>query len=100
MCLGDMPFVKPDTLKALAEAANRLSEFKIFIPTFNGKRGNPVMWHRDMLEALMTIEGDKGGRALIHDHEALVCEVPVDDHGILIDLDTPEALAQFGATPG
>ncbi len=99
VCLGDMPFVKPDTLKALAEAANRLSEFKIFIPTFNGKRGNPVMWHRDMVDALMAVEGDKGGRALIHDHEALVCEVPVDDHGILIDLDTPEALTQFGATP-
>jgi len=99
VCLGDMPFVKPDTLRALANAANRLSEFKIFIPTFNGKRGNPVMWHRDMVEPLMTIEGDKGGRAMIHAHEALVCEVPVDDHGILIDLDTPEALAQFGATP-
>ncbi|SDD54021.1 NTP transferase domain-containing protein [Kordiimonas lacus] len=99
VCLGDMPFVKPETIKALAEAGNRLSEFKMFIPTFNGKRGNPVLWHRDMVEALLTIEGDKGGRQMIHDHENLVCEVPVDDHGILIDLDTPEALAQFGAVP-
>ncbi|MFC4346995.1 NTP transferase domain-containing protein [Kordiimonas lipolytica] len=99
VCLGDMPFVKPETLQALWQAGRRLSEFKIFIPTFNGKRGNPVLWHRDMVDMLMTVEGDKGGRHLIHDQEALVCEVPVDDPGILIDLDTPEALAQFGATP-
>ncbi|NVJ96817.1 MAG: NTP transferase domain-containing protein [Alphaproteobacteria bacterium] len=99
IALGDMPFVKPSTFKALSETANRLSEYKIFIPTFNGKRGNPVLWQRDMFGELADIEGDKGGRGLIHLHEELVCEVPVDDPGILIDLDTPEAMAQFGIEP-
>lgn len=99
VCLGDMPFVQPSTFAALTETANRLSEAKIFIPTFNGKRGNPVVWHRDMFGALAEIEGDKGGRDVIHANAPLVCEVPVDDPGILIDLDTPEALAQFGIKP-
>lgn len=99
VCLGDMPFVQADTIAALIETANRLSEAKIFIPTFNGKRGNPVVWHRDMFDALASIEGDKGGRDVIHANADLVCEVPTDDPGILIDLDTPEALAQFGIKP-
>lgn len=97
--LGDMPFVAPETLDTLVQTANRLSEFKIFIPTFNGKRGNPVLWHRDLFPELMAIEGDKGGRELIHRHDHLVCEVEVSDAGILIDLDTPEAMAQFGIMP-
>lgn len=100
VCLGDMPLVNAATLKALASAATRFSEFKVFIPTFNGKRGNPVLWQADMFPLLGNIRGDKGGRQIIHDHEDLVCEVSVEDHGILIDLDTPEALAQFGATEG
>jgi molybdenum cofactor cytidylyltransferase len=94
--LGDMPFVKPSTIDALTETAMRLSEARIFIPTFNGKRGHPVLWHRDMLASLTGIEGDRGGRDIINENQELVCDVPVDDPGILIDLDTPEALARFG----
>lgn len=97
--LGDMPFVQSSTLKQLAETANRLSEFKIFIPTFSGKRGNPVLWHQDLFPKLANVTGDKGGRALIHRFGDLVCEVPVDDPGVLIDLDTPAAMEQFGVAP-
>lgn len=96
ICLGDMPFVRAETIEALQLSAARMGEARIFIPTFNGKRGHPVLWHRSMLGDLQAVTGDKGGRDIIHAHEALVCEVPVSDPGILIDLDTPELLAQFG----
>jgi len=96
ICLGDMPFVRAETINALEESAARMGEARIFIPTFNGKRGHPILWHRDMLSGLKAVTGDKGGRDIIHAHEALVCEVAVSDPGILIDLDTPELLAQFG----
>jgi molybdenum cofactor cytidylyltransferase len=96
ICLGDMPFVREETIRALQESAARMGEARLFIPTFNGKRGHPILWHRDMLTGLKAVTGDKGGRDIIHAHEALVCEVAVSDPGILIDLDTPELLAQFG----
>jgi len=94
--LGDMPFVNISTIHALQETACQVSEADIFIPLFNGKRGNPVLWRRAQFDKLKHLRGDQGGRAIIRSHENLVCEVPVDDPGILIDLDTPEALAQFG----
>jgi len=96
ICLGDMPFVNKTTYSALIAAANRVSEAQIFVPLFKGKRGNPVLWRNSQFEKLVHIKGDKGGRDLIKEQENLVCAVPVDDPGILIDLDTPEALAQFG----
>ncbi|WP_262691310.1 molybdopterin-binding/glycosyltransferase family 2 protein [Kordiimonas aestuarii] len=96
ICLGDMPFVRSETVSALVNTAAQMSEARIFIPTFNGKRGHPILWHRSLFPDLMAISGDKGGREVIHANESLVCEVPVTDPGILIDLDTPSAMAQFG----
>ena len=96
ICLGDMPFVRTETIDALRESAVRMGEAKIFIPTFNGKRGHPVLWHQSLFAELKSITGDKGGRDIIHARATQVCEVPVADPGILIDLDTPELLAQFG----
>ena len=96
ICLGDMPFVREETIAGLQQTAQKISEARIFIPTFNGKRGHPVLWHKNLFAELMSITGDKGGRDIIRQHEPLVCEVPVADPGILIDLDTPELLAQFG----
>lgn len=96
ICLGDMPFVALATLSSLLDAANSLSEAEIFIPLYKGKHGNPVLWRRSLFEQLSQITGDKGGRAIIREQKDLVSEVKVDDPGVLIDLDTPEALAQFG----
>lgn len=96
ICLADMPFVRPETYEALKASAQRISEARIFIPTYNGKRGHPTLWHRDMFTAFDSISGDIGGKHIIRENEHLVCEVAVDDPGILIDLDTPEALKQFG----
>lgn len=96
ICLGDMPFVREETITSLMLTSQKISEARIFIPTFNGKRGHPVLWHKGLFGELKSITGDKGGRDIIRRYEALVCEVPVADPGILIDLDTPELLAQFG----
>ena len=61
--LGDMPFVQPSTLKTLIKTAQENQEAEIFIPTFNGKRGNPVLWRSSMFEELSNIKGDKGGES-------------------------------------
>lgn len=99
VCLGDMPFIRASTYKMLKAEAKRLSERAILIPTFNGKRGHPVLWSRAFFGALAGLNGDIGGKRLLEEFSDAVVEVPVDDPGILIDLDTPELLAQFGVTP-
>ena len=96
ICLGDMPFVAPDSYKSLIDASNSVSEASIFAPRFKGKRGNPILWRDTHFEALKALSGDIGGRHIIQDHKNAVCDVAAEDPGILIDLDTPEALAQFG----
>ncbi len=96
ICLGDMPFIRANTYRALIKASGKFSKPSIFTPTNHGKPGNPVLWRRSQFKNLANIAGDIGGRSLIQSQAHLVCDVPVEDPGIFIDLDTPAALTQFG----
>jgi molybdenum cofactor cytidylyltransferase len=62
------------------------------MPTFNGRRGNPVLWSRRFFPDLMAIEGDVGARHLITQYGEAVVEVPVAGNAAHVDIDTPEAL--------
>lgn len=97
--LGDMPFVQPSSIEALISASLSASPSAILMPTFNGKRGHPVLWGKQHFRALSQLALDVGGRDIIRDNAERVIEVPVNDPGILIDLDTPEMLKQFGVKP-
>jgi molybdenum cofactor cytidylyltransferase len=67
------------------------------VPTFEGKRGNPVLWSRRFFPDLMAIEGDVGARHLIGRYAEAVVEVAVDGEAAFDDVDTPEALVGIKA---
>jgi CTP:molybdopterin cytidylyltransferase MocA len=90
ICLGDMPFVTPATLQALADAGR---EDRVVAPVHEGRRGNPVAWGRTFFPALAALTGDVGGGSILEGAGDRLISLPVDDPGILIDIDTPEALA-------
>jgi molybdenum cofactor cytidylyltransferase len=93
ICLGDMPLVTPAVLDRLIAAFNPLEGRAICVPTWNGKRGNPVLWARRFFSEMAEIAGDVGAKHLIGEHADLVAEVAMPDDGILTDIDTPESLA-------
>lgn len=93
VCLADMPRVTAATLDRLIAAFNPVEGRAICLPTWNGKRGNPVLWARRFFPEMAAIHGDVGARHLIGEHAELVCEVAMPDDGILVDIDTPDALA-------
>ena len=98
VCLGDMPRVAPRTIDRLLAAFNPAEGRAICVPTRNGKRGNPVLWARRFFPEMQEIAGDVGARHLIGAYPEAVAEVEMDeDDGVLIDIDTPEALADFTA---
>jgi molybdenum cofactor cytidylyltransferase len=91
VALGDMPFVRPATLGALAGALQRGA--MAVAPVRDGRRGNPAGFARSLLPALASLSGDSGARQLLEALGPALTKVPVDDPGIFRDIDRPEDLA-------
>jgi molybdenum cofactor cytidylyltransferase len=97
VCLGDMPQVDAPLIDRLIAAFDPDHGALIAVPTFEGKRGNPVLWARRFFPDLMAIEGDVGARHLIGRYGEAVVEVRVDGKGAFVDIDTPQALVDAKA---
>jgi len=95
VCLGDMPAVNARHIDKLIAAFDVEEGRAICVPTHKGKRGNPVLWAATMFAEMRHVAGDVGARHLIGENAEIVCEVAIDDDAVLIDLDTPEALAAY-----
>lgn len=94
ICLGDMPEIRAGTIDRLIAAFDPAAGRAIVVPTHEGRRGNPVLWGRQFFPALAGLAGDVGGRALLQQFAEWVVPVLADD-GILIDVDTPDMLADW-----
>ena len=85
--LGDQPFVRPPTLDRICEEYRR-SHAQIVIPLYKGFRGNPVLLARSVFPEVMALSGDVGCRAIFGNHLEGIVKLPVDDVGILLDIDS------------
>ncbi len=90
--LADMPTLDVVTLNALMNTYHQAGTQVIVVPTYRGKRGNPVLWPRRFFSDLAALEGDAGGKALLGTHKDFVTEIVSQSDGILVDIDTPQAL--------
>ena len=93
LLLGDQPFLRSDTIRALLKESVSHPE-EIIVPFFQEKRGNPIVVPAVYYERLLALtEGDVGGKQLL---KAVGYRVlPVDDPGILRDIDTIGELKKY-----
>ncbi|MBS3905969.1 MAG: molybdenum cofactor cytidylyltransferase [Syntrophaceae bacterium] len=89
IALGDQPFIKTRTINALIGAFGR-AEGKIVVPSFRGRRGHPVIFHRKYEEELLRLRGDAGGKTIVMKHSEDVRIIPVKSEGVIRDIDTWE----------
>jgi len=95
ICLGDMPSIHSNHIKRLIAAFDVDEGRAICVPTHHGKRGNPVLWAARFLNEMSNVTGDVGAKHLIGEYEEFVFDVEMDDGAVLLDLDTPEAMAAY-----
>jgi molybdenum cofactor cytidylyltransferase len=87
IALADMPFIQPATISGVARL---LADGALLAaPVYQGRRGHPVGFRRELREALTALDGDRGGQALLTRYTDQLCGWPVTDAGILLDVDTP-----------
>lgn len=94
IALADMPFIKPATIR---EVAQRLTPDNIVQPHYAGNPGHPVGFGSDWITALRQVEGDQGARSILRANQAQVVRFDSPDAGILKDIDTPADLLSLGS---
>lgn len=92
IALGDMPFLAPSTIRAVAEAVVASAGQGIVAPAHHGERGHPVGFGAVLGAELAKVAGDEGARTVIGRHRDRLVLLPVDDAGILRDVDQPADL--------
>lgn len=85
---------------AVLIAAFRASGAPIVRPDRGGRPGHPVLFARSVWSELSAPELDEGARDVVHRHREAIEDVPVDDEGVTVDINTPEEYARaLGGTP-
>lgn len=95
ICLGDMPRIGATVIDSLIDAFDPAEGRAICLPSYRGRRGNPVLWARRYFAEMQSIEGDTGARGLLRQYENAVHEVPWDDDSVLRDVDTLKDVARW-----
>jgi molybdenum cofactor cytidylyltransferase len=89
IALGDQPRIRPEDISRLLRA-HRGSGKGIALPTYQGKRGHPVLFHSRFRQAILALADDQTLRDLIHAHHGDCVEVECDSDAYVRDIDTQE----------
>ncbi|MGB6484982.1 MAG: nucleotidyltransferase family protein [Candidatus Acidiferrales bacterium] len=91
VCLVDHPLISTEVVARVIGEFDKTKN-KIVIPTYRGKRGHPAIFPSAMYAELLAAPENIGARAVVQAHAADVLEVPVEEEGVVLNLNDPEAL--------
>jgi molybdenum cofactor cytidylyltransferase len=69
----------------------------VALPTFRGKRGHPVIFRSTLYDELLAASPEIGARQVVWAHADDVAEVPVEEEGVILNINDPEALKRAQA---
>jgi molybdenum cofactor cytidylyltransferase len=92
--LVDHPLVSSETIKAVLDSF-RAAPVPIVIASYHGKRGHPVLFSSQVYGEILAAPLDQGAKVVVRKDPARVREIPLDDPGILADIDTPEEYRRY-----
>lgn len=83
ICVCDQPYMSKNTLQAMTETYTG----GIMAVSFDGKRGNPVIFPRSLYGKLLAINDNQSGRSVIHQHPDMLTLFPAKTEKELKDVD-------------
>jgi molybdenum cofactor cytidylyltransferase len=64
----------------------------IVLPTFEGRRGHPLIFSSQLFAELLAAPEDTGARAVVWAHTNDVLEIPTTEEGVVLNLNDPAAM--------
>lgn len=94
LCLVDHPLVSASLVNDLLDRFYAKQK-PIVLPTYNGKRGHPIIFSSRLYAELLAAPMDVGARAVVWAHGSEIEEVPTNEEGIVLNLNDPDALKRM-----
>lgn len=91
---ADHPAFAPSVVRDLL-AAKADGRHSIIVPTFGGRRGHPALFRWRHAAGIRALPTNEGINSYLRGHTEELLELPVNDPGILMNLDTPEDYARL-----
>ena len=86
--LGDMPYIKQETISKLKTEA-LTNPFNIIVPKFGTETGHPVCFPNRFYKEIGSLSGDVGAKKIILANLKRVTFVKTNDIGVTLDVDSP-----------
>jgi molybdenum cofactor cytidylyltransferase len=91
LCPVDHPLISPRLVAQLIEQFDSSGK-RIILPTWNGRRGHPVIFHATLYAELLAASQEVGARQVVRAHPDEIVEVPTEEESVVLNLNDPEAL--------
>lgn len=91
--LVDVPLVTEDTMRRLVSVW-RTTRTSIVRPARGDEHGHPVIFDKRLFAELRGADLSAGAKSVVRAHAAEILNVPIDDPGAYLDIDTPEEYAR------
>lgn len=95
ICLGDLPLVTANDIDLIITSLLQSQSATIAVPTFAGRRGNPVLFKIRHCAAMLELSGEVGCKTIIQQNPHAVVEVEMPNDHVLRDVDTMPAYAEL-----
>ena len=96
--LGDMPMINQNIYNKLIKSRYKYNKNlrpdlkkEIFVPTYEGKESNPVLFSIFMKNKIMSISGDVGAKEVLELNKDKILNVDIKNKNITIDFDTKDS---------
>lgn len=98
VALADMPYINPASYHAVLHAMQ--DDAALVRPIHDGCPGHPVGFGSAYLDKLIKLTGDQGGKPILEAHSDARVLCPVDDPGVLKDVDALVQIEDSGCAAG
>jgi len=97
ICPVDHPLVTQHLIAAIIQAFDTTAR-AIVLPTFQGRRGHPVLFRSTLFPELMNAPMEIGARYVVRAHANEIAIVPTEEEGVVLNLDDAEALKRLSSS--
>jgi molybdenum cofactor cytidylyltransferase len=94
LCPVDHPLISAELVAHLIEQFDSGGK-QIVLPAYHGRRGHPAIFRSSLYDELLQASHEIGARQVVWAHSQDVQEFPVDEEGVVLNLNDPDTLKKF-----